>query len=44
MYLKFKKSAVASVNRSDRSIFPLYMNEVHLMINYIFTRLTKSAV
>lgn len=32
-YLKFKESAVASVNRSDRTILPVNMNEIHLVID-----------
>jgi len=38
LYLEFKKSSVASVNWSDRSIFPMHMNEVHLMIKYMVNR------
>lgn len=31
-YLQLKESAVASVNRSDETILPVNMNEVHLVI------------
>lgn len=31
-YLKLKESAVASINRSDWTILPMNMNEVHLVI------------